>query len=131
MLRAQTQTRSFPSQRLSGLLAEGLVPRSAETDIDTGAYDARRLFDVDECRAQSGNLRRERNLLGAEVVVVVFNKAGQDVGEGIFAANPDGPSGSCFTRNIGRSQHDRRGPKFITLPGATTLDVAKEAIPGI
>ena len=46
----------------------GARRRVTETEIEAGAHDALGLFDIDECRAQPRDLRREGNLAGAEIV---------------------------------------------------------------
>src|SRR5215471_4686806 len=102
-----------------------------ETDVEAGAHDALGLFDVDECRAQPGDLRREGNLAGAEIVVVVFDEAGEKVGEGIFPADADGSSRARLARRIRGPEDDRGRPIIVALPGAATPDVAEEATPGV
>src|ERR1700730_9157539 len=64
---------------------------TAETQVETDMQDARRFSDIDECPAQPGYLRCESNSGGAEVVVIVFGEAGQELGEGVFPADPDVP----------------------------------------
>jgi hypothetical protein len=46
-------------------------------------------------------LRREGDLAAAEVGVVVFDEAGEKIGEGVFAADADGPSRARLVRDIG------------------------------
>src|SRR5262245_50584264 len=65
---------------------------TAEAKIETGAHHALGLPDVDEGRAEPGDLRDEADLAGAEIVVAVLDEAGKEAGEGIFAADADGPS---------------------------------------
>jgi len=120
--RRQDHTTSHPRQHRSS---------TAETEVETGAHDALGLFDIDECRAQPGQLRRKTNLTGAEIVIIIFDKAGQEVGEGIFTADTDGPSRPRLTRRISSPDYDRRRPIIVALPGAAALDVAEEAIPGV
>src|SRR6266700_6637283 len=102
-----------------------------ETDVEAGAHDALGFFDIDKCRAQPGDLRREGNLARAEIVVVVFDEAGEDVGEGIFPADADGPSRARLPRRISSPEEDGRRPIIVALPGAAAPDVAEEAIPGV
>src|SRR5262249_39967108 len=102
-----------------------------ETEIEAGAHDALGLFDIDECRAQPGDLRRKRNLVGAEIVIVIFDEAGEKVGEGIFPADADGPSRARLARRISGSEDDRGRPIIVALPGAAAPDVAEEATPGV
>jgi hypothetical protein len=89
------------------------------------------VVDIGKGRAQSGHLRRETNLAGAEVVITVFNEAGQEVGEGIFTADTDGPSRPRLERRKSNPEHGRGCPIFVALPSAAGPDVAKEAIPGV
>src|SRR6266540_899300 len=107
------------------------APLTAETHVETGAHDALGLRDVGECRTQPGDLRRESNLASAEVVIVVFDEAGDDLGEGVFTADPDRPSRPRHARGIRGPEDDRRRPIIVALPGAAALDVAEEAIPGV
>src|SRR5262249_46419377 len=102
-----------------------------ETEIEAGAHDALGLFDIDECRAQPGDLRREGNLAGAEIVIAIFDEAGEKVGEGIFPADADGPSRARLARRISGPEDDRGRPVVVALPGAATPDVAEEATPGV
>src|SRR5262245_30094000 len=102
-----------------------------ETEIEAGAHDALGLFDIDECRAQPGDLRREGNLAGAEIVIAIFDEAGEKVGEGIFPADADGPSRARLARRISGPEDDRGRPIIVALPGAATPDVAEEATPGV
>src|SRR6266542_3604741 len=102
-----------------------------ETDVEAGAHDALGFFDLDECRAQPSDLRREGNLARAEIVVVVFDEAGEDVGEGIFTADADGPSRARLPRRISSPEDDRGRPIIVALLGAAAPDVAEEAIPGV
>src|SRR5262249_54942259 len=99
--------------------------------VEAGAHDALGLFDVDECRAYPGDLRREGNLARAEIVVVVFDEAGENVGEGVFTADADGPSRARLPRRESGPEDDRGRPIIVTLPGAAAPDVAEEAIPGV
>src|SRR6516162_2343472 len=82
-------------------------------------------------RVQAGDLRREGNLARAEIVVVVFDEAGEDVGEGIFTADADGPSRARLPRRVSSPKDDRGRPIIVALPGAAAPDVAEEAIPGV
>src|SRR6516162_2581790 len=109
----------------------GARRRVTETDVEAGAHDALGFFDIDECRAQAGDLRREGNLARAEIVVVVFDEAAEDVGEGIFTADADGPSRARLARRVSGSEDDRGRPIIVALPGAAAPDVAEEAIPGV
>src|SRR5215471_2202746 len=102
-----------------------------ETKIEAGAHDALGLFDIDECRAQPGDLRREGNLAGAEIVIVIFDEAGEKVGEGIFPADAEGSSRARLARRISGPEDDRGRPIIVALPGAATPDVAEEATPGV
>src|SRR5205823_344384 len=83
---------------------------TAETEIETGAHDARGGFDIDKCRAQSDYLRREADVARAKIVIAVFDEAGQKVGEGIFTTHPKGPSRARLARRIGRPEYDRGRP---------------------
>src|SRR6516225_4057803 len=109
----------------------GARRRVTETDVEAGAHDALGFFDIDECRAQAGDLRREGNLARAEIVIVVFDEAGEDVGEGIFTADADGPSRARLPRRVSSPEDDRGRPIIVALPGAAAPDVAEEAIPGV
>src|SRR5262245_24868487 len=102
-----------------------------ETEIEAGAHDALGLFDIDECRAQPGDLRREGNLAGAEIVIVIFDEAGEKVGEGIFPADADGSSRARLARRVSGPEDDRGRPIIVALPGAATPDVAEEATPSV
>src|SRR5215469_3775652 len=104
---------------------------SAETDVEAGAHDALGLVDIDECRAQADDLRRESDLAGAEIVIIIFDEAGEDIGEGILAADTDGPARARLARRIRGAEEDRRGPIFVALPRRTAPDVAEQAIPGV
>src|SRR5262245_16229459 len=104
---------------------------TAETDVEAGAHDALGFFDIDECRPQPRDLRRERNLAGAEIVIVIFDEAGEEVGEGIFPADADGPSRARLARRISGPEDDRGRPIFVALPRRTAPDVAEQAIPGV
>src|SRR5262249_6905318 len=101
------------------------------TDVEAGAHHALRFFDIDECRAQPSDLRREGNLARAEIVVVIFDEAGEDVGEGIFTADADGPTRARLPRRVSSPEDDRGRPIIVALPGAAAPDVAEEAIPGV
>src|SRR5262249_6503515 len=102
-----------------------------ETEIEAGAHDALGLFDIDECRAQPGDLRREGNLAGPEIVIVIFDEAGEKGGEGIMPADAHGSSRARLPRRESGPEDDRGRPIIVTLPGAATLDVAEEATPGV
>src|SRR5262249_46977000 len=102
-----------------------------ETEIEAGAHDALGLFDIDECRAQPGDLRREGNLAGAEIVIVIFDEAGEKASEGIFPADADGSSRARLARRISGPEDDRGRPIIVALPRAATSDVAEEATPGV
>ena len=95
-----------------------------ETEVETGAHDALGLSDIDECRAQSGDLRRESNLARAEVVIIIFDEPGDEVREGVFAADTDRPSRPRLTGRIRGPEEDGRGPIVVALPSAAALDVA-------
>src|SRR5262249_39139758 len=73
---------------LNGGLTHSLISGArrgvTETEIEPGAHDALGLFDIDECRAQPGDLRREGNLAGAEIGIVIFDETGGEGGGGIF-----------------------------------------------
>src|SRR5262249_22483460 len=103
----------------------------AETDVEAGAHHALGFFDIDECRAQPSDLRREGNLPRAEIVVVIFDEAGEDVGEGIFTAHADDPTRARLARRVSSPEDDRGRPIIVALPGAAAPDVAEEAIPGV
>src|SRR5262249_16124929 len=103
----------------------------AETEIEAGAPDALGLVDIDECRAQAGDLRRESDLAGAQVVIIIFDETGEDVGKGIFAADNDGPARARLARRIRGPEEDGRGPIFVALPRRTAPDVAEQATPGV
>src|SRR5262245_58035976 len=66
------------------------APLAAEAKIEAGAHDALGLFDIDEGRPQPNDLRRERDLASTEIEIIVFDEAGQEIGEGIFAADTEG-----------------------------------------
>src|SRR5262245_5452120 len=104
---------------------------AAEAHVETGANNALRVLDIDECRAEPNHLWREANLARAKIIVVVFDESRQDAGEGIFRADPDGPSRSCHPRRIGSPQNDGRSPIVIALPGTATSNVAQEPVPGV
>src|SRR5262249_22416185 len=104
---------------------------TAETDVEAGAHDALGFFDIEECWPQPRDLRRERNLAGAEIVIVIFDEAGEDVGEGIFTADTDRPSRARLARRISGPEDDRGRPIIVALPGAAALDVAEEPTPGV
>src|SRR4029077_9823788 len=88
-------------------------------------------LDVDQSRSQPGDQRRQRDPAGAVVVVAVFDEAGEDIGEGIFAADADGPSRARFGSGIDGPEDDGRGRVIVALPGAAAPDIAEEAIPGV
>src|SRR5215467_711199 len=100
-------------------------------EVETGAHDALGLLDVGESRAQPGDLRREADGAGAEVVIAVFDEAGQKLAEGIFTADADRPSRARLARSIGGAEHDRGGRVLVALPGAAAADVAEKAVPGV
>src|SRR5262249_40505684 len=102
-----------------------------ETEIEAGAHDALGLFDVDECRPKPSDLRREGNLARAEIVIVIFDEAGENVGEGISPADADGSSRARLARRISGPEDDGGRPIIVALPGAATPDVAEEATPGV
>src|SRR5262249_41103614 len=104
---------------------------TAEPDVEAGAHDALGLVDIDERRAQTDDLRRESDLAGAEIVIIVFDEAGHDIGEGIFTADTDGPAPARLARPIPGAEDDRRCPIFVALPPRTAPDVAEQAIPGV
>src|SRR5262249_416640 len=102
-----------------------------ETEIEAGAHDALGLFDIDECRAQPGDLRREGNLAGAEIVIVIFDEAGEKVGEGIFPADADRSSPTRLPPPVTGPPHNPGPPIIVAPPGAPTPDVAEEATPSV
>src|SRR5215831_14413096 len=104
---------------------------TAETDVEAGAHDALGLVDIDQCGTQADDLRRERDLAGAEIVIIIFDETGEDVGEGIFTADTDGPSRAHLARRIRGAEDDRGRPIFVALPRRTAPDVAEQAIPGV
>ena len=53
----------------------GAGRRVTETEIEAGAHDALGLVDIDERRAQADDLRRETDLTGAEIVIIIFDEA--------------------------------------------------------
>src|SRR5260221_4293179 len=119
---------------LNGDLTRSVVGarrRVTETEIEAGAHDALGLVDIDECRAQADDLRRESDLAGAEIVIIVFDEAGEDIGEGILAADTEGPARARLARRIRGPEPDRRCPIFVALPRRTAPDVAEQAIPGV
>src|SRR5262249_57071562 len=78
-------SRIFPHQLgVSATLA-------AEAKIETSAHHTFGFFDIDEGRFQANHLRRERDLAGAEIEIIVFDEGRYDVREGIFAADTYGP----------------------------------------
>src|SRR5262249_57052896 len=91
---------------------------------------ARGGFDVDEGRTQPGDLRRKADGAGAEIVISVFDEAGQNLAERVFTADTHRPSRPRLTRDIGRSEHDRGGRVLVALPGATAAAVTEKAAPG-
>src|SRR5262249_20787987 len=120
---------------LNGGLTHSLISGArrgvTETEIEPGAHDALGLFDIDECRAQPGDLRREGNLAGAEIVIVIFDEAGEKGGGGKFPADADGSSRARLARRISGPEDDRGRPIIVALPGAAAPDVAEEATPGV
>src|SRR5260370_40827952 len=118
---------------LNGDLTRSVVGarrRVTETEIEAGAHDALGLVDIDECRAQADDWR-ESDLAGAEIVIIIFDEAGEDIGEGILAADTDGPARARLARRIRGPEQDRRCPIFVTLPRRTAPDVAEQAITGV
>src|SRR3984893_12650494 len=111
--------------------AVGARRRVTETEIESGAHDALGLVDIDECRTQADDLRRESDLAGAEIVIIIFDEAGEDIGEGILAADTDGPARARLARRIRGPKQDGRCPIFVALPRRTAPDVAEQAIPGV
>src|SRR6266403_4153339 len=107
------------------------MPLAAEAEIETGAHYALGLFDIGESGPQPHYLRRERDLAGAEVEIIVFDKARHYVREGIFAADADSPCRPRFTRRIGCAENNRCRPIIVALPAAAALDVAEETLPGV
>src|SRR5262249_60941950 len=99
--------------------------------VAAAEHDALVFFDITERRAQPSDLRREGNLARAEIVVVIFDEAGEDVGEGIFTADADGPSRARLARRVSSPEDDGGRPIIVALPGAAAPDVAEEAIPGV
>src|SRR5215204_3382985 len=105
----------------------GAASRSlAETKIDSGAHDACARLDVDKSRTQAGNLRRQRNLAIAKIVVIICGKHRNRVAEGIFAAETNGPSRPCLLCGVGGTEDGGRGPILVALPGGAALHVAEE-----
>src|SRR5262249_53407827 len=78
-----------------------------------------------------GELGREGDGGGAEIVIVLFDEAGETVGEGIFPADADGSSRARLARRISGPEDDGGRPIIVALPGAATPDVAEEATPGV
>jgi hypothetical protein len=76
-------------------------------------------------------LRREPDPPRTEIVAVVFDEAGQKVGEGIFGADTDRPSRPRRARRIGGPEDDRRRPVLVVLPGAAGFDIAEQTIPRV
>src|SRR5260221_11197779 len=109
----------------------GARRRVTEPEIEAGAHDALGLVDIDECRAQADDLRRESDLAGAEIVIIVFDEAGEDIGEGILAADTDGPARARLARRIRGPKQDRGRPIFVALPRRPAPDVAEQTIPGV
>src|SRR4029453_3048085 len=114
-----------------GPLAATALWKPAETEVEAGAHHALGLLDIDECRAPPGKLRRKANLARAEIVIIIFDEAGQEVGEGILTADTDDPSPPRLPRGLGGPDDDGRRPIIVALPGAAALDVAEQAIPGV
>src|SRR5437764_13954781 len=96
---------------------------TAEAEVEADAHNALGLLDIDECRTEPDDLRRQRNRAGPEVVIIVFDEAGHKAGEGIFAADADGPSRPRLARGIGGAEDDGGRPIVVPLPRGTAPDV--------
>src|SRR5437016_13005566 len=77
---------------------------ASEAKIETSAHDTLGFFDIGEGRPQPGHLRRERDLAGAEIEIIVFDEAGEEIGEGIFAADTDPEPRPGLARRISRAR---------------------------
>src|SRR5262249_36348663 len=77
------------------------------------------------------DLGRETDLAGAEIVIIIFDEAGDDIGEGILAADTDGPARARLARRIRGAEDDRRCPIFVPLPRRAAPDVAEQTVPGV
>src|SRR5262249_56847696 len=102
-----------------------------ERELEGGGQAALVLLDSEEGRAQPGDSGREGNRGGAKIVIVIFDEAGEKVGEGISPADADGPSRARLARRISGPEDDRGRPIIVALPGAAAPDVAEEATPGV
>src|SRR5262249_23669011 len=100
---------------------------TAPAEVDPAFDDALGFLDgVGEERAINVG---ERCVAVAEVVVIVLDEGADPVGEGILAADADRPAAAG---HVGGAPPDAVGiKKIVALPGAATLHIAEEAIPGI
>src|SRR5262245_43337584 len=96
---------------------------TAEAEVETRAHHARGRFEIDKCRAQSDDLRGKADVARAKIVIAVFDEAGQKVGKGVLAADPDGPARARLARGVSRPEHDRGRPIIVALPGAAAPDI--------
>ena len=71
----------------------------APAQIDAASDDALALANVDIV-AEGACPIEERERARPEVVVVVFDKPGQIVGEGVFTTNANGPSAAGLARRV-------------------------------
>src|SRR6184192_3061121 len=104
---------------------------SVRSEIETSAHDTLGLFDIGEGRPQPGHLRCERDLASAEIEIIIFDETGEEIGEGIFAADTDAEPRPGLARRISRTEDNRGRPIIVALPGAASFDVAEETLPGI
>src|SRR6516162_10088074 len=91
-------------------------------DIDVGVEADR---DVDEGAARDGRCASEVLRIAAEVVVVVFDKSGEPVEKGVFAADTDCPA---VARIAVRGERSPCGldAEIAAHPGAAALYIAQE-----
>src|SRR5262245_10268244 len=103
----------------------------AEFEVEAALHDALALVDVDvdERHGREG----EWQVLGAEVVVVVLDEAGEPIQEGIFAADAHRPAGAGLVggqHRAGQCRNDVPGV-IVLLPGPAALKVEEKPVPAI
>src|SRR5262245_2694231 len=95
----------------------------APPEIEARFHDALSIVDINDGAVVEGDVA------GAEVVVVVLDKGGHPVREGIFAADADCPSNATPQVGLGERHAIEVESKAIPLPGRATLHVAEETVP--
>src|SRR5262245_55626899 len=122
---------SEPRSRAPAGSVSGDQGSPTPTPVETTPDDALALANIDIVGEHAGRIE-ECQPARSKVVVIVLDEAGEVVGEGVFAADADGPAAARLPCRVGqRPGADKKSQILVALPGAAALHIAEETVPGV